>query len=122
MTKFTIKFRTKHGDTVCTELTAHTTADTLLGLAEGLAGPGVTVLTGFPPKRLDLSSAGSTTLSDLGISSGDTITLQDAGAAEASASAEASSRAPPSTPFSHKLFMKKPVPADNSCLFTSIGL
>ncbi|KAL4110491.1 hypothetical protein PRIC1_002182 [Phytophthora ramorum] len=66
------------------------------------------VMTGYPPKMIE--GSGESTLSSLGVRTGSVLVLKespDAGGAQ--------------TQKSTSVFMRRVVPADNSCLFHSIG-
>lgn len=87
---------------------------------------------GFPPKKLDISTE-SSTINAVGVVNGDTLIVEDkAGANVANPNAAvrdqeaadeelAQSLAAAENSEFNGILMKKVVPADNSCLFTSIG-
>jgi len=100
----------------------------------------IKLLSGFPPKPLDISDRDKS-ISSIGIRSGDTIIFQMSSAVKAAESSCQSSTTsknscptqdpPPTSDVSHKKLKtsdssqqklhRKVVPADNSCLFTSIN-
>lgn len=88
----------------------------------------VKLLRGFPPRAIEQSEG---LVRDTGLKSGDTIIAEadptNAAAAVRSAGVQTESRAPPrhvteqETGDGVPLILRKIVPADNSCLFTSMG-
>ncbi|XP_055911683.1 ubiquitin thioesterase OTU1 [Eupeodes corollae] len=139
MTGFSLKLKSKNGQFVVSDLNAGTTiADlkTKISQVTQINPSYLHILIGFPPKPLDLSH-NDNSLSATGISSGDTLIVEekiiqniedDAAFARRLQEEEdqemlSASEVPsqdPSNPFVG-ILMKKIVPADNSCLFTSIG-
>lgn len=134
MPGFTFKVKSKQGQQIVDEFGADSpVADLKKRLVEvtGVAEQNLHILTGFPPKKLDTGSETST-LKDIGLVNGDTLIIEDkAGAANANAAAAkeqektdeqlAQSLASAEEDEFNGILMKKVVPADNSCLFTSIG-
>jgi len=100
----------------------------------------IKLLSGFPPKPLDISDRDKS-ISSIGIKSGDTIIFQITSSSKAENSTNqntntAKTACPPQNPqatsdishkklktsdSSHSKLHRKVVPADNSCLFTSIN-
>lgn len=92
----------------------------------------IIISTGFPPKKLDISTETST-IKAVGVVNGDTLIVEDkAGANVANPNGAirdqekadeelAQSLAAADNSEFNGILMKKVVPADNSCLFTSIG-
>ncbi|XP_075471313.1 ubiquitin thioesterase OTU1 isoform X1 [Ascaphus truei] len=86
----------------------------------GISGPMQRVMVGFPPENLDLNN-GEATLRDLPIKSGDTLIVEED---KTKRKTELSPASKPS--LNDRIVSAQPaiarrvVPADNSCLFTSI--
>ncbi|XP_051825190.1 ubiquitin thioesterase OTU1-like [Antechinus flavipes] len=86
----------------------------------GIAAGGQRILAGFPPKCLDLSN-GETVLGDLPIQSGDTLIVEeDKTKPKISSSAVTEHGAHTSLGEVLPELTRTVVPADNSCLFTSV--
>lgn len=134
-----LKIKTKQGQHVVNTLSPDQTIGNLkTKLAEitQIPADGLNVLIGFPPKPIDLS-ANDDKLSTTGISSGDTLIVeekcmpdvvpaqhrnnlqleQDVLLAQRLAEEEEGAAVN-----SQGILLKQVVPSDNSCLFTSIGL
>lgn len=130
MPGYTLKVKTKRGQHVVNTLQAESTVvdlKTVLSEITEIPETNLHILTGFPPKPLDISDE-SSTIKTVGIVNGDTLILEDkAGASIAKRNQEASdeefakSLAAAENNEFNGVLMKKVVPADNSCLFTSIG-
>jgi len=75
------------------------------------------VMSGFPPKELDLSNS-SKALQEMTIRSGDTLIVEENKGAQQQQQQQQVAHAPP--PPQPKL-VRRVVPADNSCLFASIS-
>lgn len=131
---YALKVKTKKGQHVLSTVDADSTIDSLktqLSLLTEIHKEFIHVLVGFPPKALDLSNP-QDSVKRLGISNGDTLIVEekvggipadpqkedqvtrDAQLARNLAAADESDEF-------NGVLMKKVVPADNSCLFTSIG-
>ncbi|KAF5305479.1 hypothetical protein FQA39_LY01570 [Lamprigera yunnana] len=128
MTGFALKIKTKSGQRVIKSLTSSCTMQDLkreLSVLENLSMNKLQILCGFPPKPFD-SSVDNKLLSDLGITSGDTLILEekvgmpDKPIMTINANVEPRSHVVENLGDSHGILMKQIVPADNSCLFTSI--
>lgn len=105
----------------------------LLSEIFSLNGTDVQILSGFPPKPVNLADA-SATLESLGICSGDTLIVDEkqgtsSGGSEAS-KVKDTKQVEQDAHFAHitesqlncpGILMRKVVPSDNSCLFTSVG-
>ena len=86
----------------------------------------IKVLRGFPPSAIDLSNPSEKRLSECGIQERDTILVEELKAAEMIPQTKG---APPtdqllsaqSSMDATGILLRKVVPSDNSCLFTSIG-
>ena len=123
--------KTKRGPQVLDGLTTDSTVAELkakLLTVTEIAEAQQHILWGFPPKKLDTSN-NTRTLKDVGLANGDTLIVEDkpghvtgASAAQEAADQElAESLAAAENSEFNGVLMKKVVPADNSCLFTSIG-
>lgn len=131
MSSLMLKVKTKDAEQIIGDLTSTATIDELkrkLSTVTNIRADRLNVLMGFPPKRLDLSDL-KLTLEACGIRNGVKLIVDEAAA--------------PATPpesvsptietvafvdhesidngFSAGILLKKVVPSDNSCLFTSIG-
>lgn len=127
MAGYTLKVKTKRGQQLLEGLNAESTVAELkkrLNELTDVPETNLQILTGFPPKKLDISSV-STTIKAIGVASGDTLIVEDKAGANASQEAAdeklAQSLAAAEESEFNGVLMKKVVPADNSCLFTSIG-
>lgn len=127
MAGYTLKVKTKHGQHLLQGLNAESTVAELkkrLNELTEVPETNLQILTGFPPKKLDISTVTST-IKAVGVASGDTLIVEDkagANAAQLAADEEfAQSLAAAEDSEFNGILMKKVVPADNSCLFTSIG-
>lgn len=122
-----LKVKTKSGQHILKNLTSESTiAELKVSLAELTKIPTSTlhVLSGFPPKVIDLTREGS--LISCGINSGDTLIIEEKNEPVTKQSVH---EQVPKDSFiniqenvvsSPGLLLKHVVPADNSCLFTSI--
>lgn len=135
MPGFTLKVKTKRGQNVLNSLDGEDTVTVLkkkLSELTEIPETNLHVLTGFPPKKLDISVE-TNTIKAVGIVNGDTLIVEDkAGSNPVSMNAAirdqeaadqelAQSLADAENSEFNGILMKKVVPADNSCLFTSIG-
>lgn len=129
MENFFLKVKTKNGNLVLKLSVPPKTISELkneLCSLTNILPSQLQVLCGFPPKRLDLGEE-SKSLEECNIHSGDTLIVEE----NVPASNVEGSNTP--TENDHKrhvedhsmgkpgILLKKVVPADNSCLFTSIG-
>ncbi|KAE8744612.1 hypothetical protein FOCC_FOCC008741 [Frankliniella occidentalis] len=131
MAGFALKVKCKGGQNIVKGLTAHSTASELkqqLSELFSIKPSDINVLAGFPPKSVNLSD-NSITLEALGISSGDTLIVEEKLNSEAKEKI-AAKKMEQETQYAHiaesqlncpGILMRKVVPSDNSCLFTSIG-
>lgn len=131
MAGFALKVKCKGGQNIVKGLTAHSTASELkqqLSELFSMKPNDINVLAGFPPKSVNLSD-NSITLEALGISSGDTLIVEEKLNSEAKEKI-AAKKMEQETQYAHiaesqlncpGILMRKVVPSDNSCLFTSIG-
>lgn len=117
MAGFALKVKTKTGQQILSNLTPDSTVKelrTALSNVSNIPENRLLVLSGYPPKSIDVSRD-SLVLKDSGIKSGDTLILE-----EKPAAAEPVEQ-PVLEPSNAKgILMKQVVPADNSCLFSSI--
>ncbi|KAH8270359.1 hypothetical protein KR018_008716 [Drosophila ironensis] len=144
---FSVKLKSKKGQFIVNDLNENTTLAELkrrIADATAIQAPQLHVLVGYPPKPLDLSQQREQeALKAVGINSGETLIVEekaaqapttsarnstleneeDATAAAAAATAQAQDNsllAAPTNGDFNGILLKKVVPADNSCLFTSI--
>nr|XP_033333144.1 ubiquitin thioesterase OTU1 [Megalopta genalis] len=128
MAGFVLRVKTKSGQKVVNGLVPQDKVFELKSkLAEitGIAVDALHVLGGFPPKAINLNDE-STTIEKSGIVSGDTLIVEEKPAQfngernsdEIGRSHIVNDESFVNTP---GVLMKKDVPADNSCLFTSVG-
>lgn len=137
----TLKVKTKTGQHIVKDLTGTDTIETLcskLALLTGIASDRLSVLLGYPPKHLNLVET-SNTLTGSGIKNGETLIVDEKAVGECGGGGGAGvTQAVPrdhSTAdallaaavsgdkafHSEGILLKRVVPSDNSCLFTSIG-
>lgn len=133
MSGFALKIKTKIGQQVVRSLTPDSTIKDLKRLLSNISNipeNKLHVLSGFPPKTLDLSGD-AISLKSSGIISGDTLILEEKLSTDTSGSNVKSSisnvaqqthdaQLAEQVSLSAGILMKHIVPADNSCLFTSI--
>jgi ubiquitin thioesterase OTU1 len=86
----------------------------------------IKVLRGFPPSAIDLSNPSQTLLSECGIQERDTILVEELKAAEMIPQTKGVPQtdellSAQSSMDTSGILLRKVVPSDNSCLFTSIG-
>ncbi|KAK3931134.1 Ubiquitin thioesterase OTU1 [Frankliniella fusca] len=134
MAGFALKIKCKGGQNIVKGLTSQSTATELkkqLSDLFNLNPSDINVLSGFPPKPVDLSDS-NITLEALGISSGDTLIVEEKLNCETKGknSDGASKKMEQETQYAHiaesqlncpGILLRKVVPSDNSCLFTSVG-
>lgn len=129
MSVFKIKVKTKSNHFVESGLTKNTTVHELrsrLATLTGYALDNMTILSGFPPKPLDLNNPDAT-LQSIGVNSGDTLLVKhlETKPAPQPAPVELQSQADlllEEQMFSKRgILLRKIVPSDNSCLFTSMA-
>lgn len=126
---FQLRVKTKSGQKVINNLTKDSTIKELKYLLSNVSDIPINklhVLSGFPPKTLDISQD-NICINNSGIVSGDTLILEEKdfiiNDGPPSISTENSShRIHVDEPFDCPgILMKQVVPADNSCLFTSVN-
>lgn len=131
MSALAFKVKSKNGQQILKDLTSDSTVGELkmfLSSISDVSVERVCVLCGYPPKPLDINDD-SKKLSEIGLKTGETLIVE-----EKPAPATGTSKPPDTKPVengiaSHEtlapcrpgILMKKVVPSDNSCLFTSIG-
>ncbi|CAK1545984.1 unnamed protein product [Leptosia nina] len=132
MASLAIRVKSKNGQQLLKDLTSDSTVGELkmfLSSITDVSCENISVLLGYPPKPLDISD-NEKKLSEIGLKTGETLIIEEKiAAAKESASQTHSDRtvengvAPqePVGPCRPGILMKKVVPSDNSCLFTSIG-
>ncbi|GLH03117.1 hypothetical protein R5R35_007690 [Gryllus longicercus] len=132
MAGFALRMKSKSGQTVIKGLTPQSTVAELKGKLSSLTNireKALHVLSGFPPKPLDLKQS-DITLEAIGITSGDTLIIEERDNPGEEKQTDKESTAPQMERRIHiqesqlerpGILMRKVVPADNSCLFTSIG-
>lgn len=126
MAGFALKIKCKGGQNIVKGLTSQSTVSELkkqLSDLSNLNENDLQVKSGFPPKPVDLSD-NDATLESLSICSGDTLIVEE------NKGASIAKKLEQETQYAHiaesqlncpGILMRKVVPADNSCLFTSIG-
>lgn len=131
----TLKIKTKQGQHILKDLTGTDTIDTLktkLSELTSISTDRLSVLIGFPPKHLNITDDVSGTLSTRGVTNGDTLIVEEKAAPVPAVIANITPIAPVAVGpdaddakefvvQSAGILLKRIVPSDNSCLFTSIG-
>ncbi|XP_012934049.1 ubiquitin thioesterase OTU1 [Heterocephalus glaber] len=121
-TMWRLRCKAKDGTHVLQGLSSRTRLRELQGqiaAITGIAPRGQRILVGFPPECLDLSS-GETVLGDLPIQSGDMLIVEEDQTRPQTSSAFTNRGAPSSVREPLPVLARTVVPADNSCLFTSV--
>lgn len=116
-----LQFRVKSsvGTKIVSSLTGSSTVEELIQIClpeETASKVQAKIRLGFPPKSVPVPDPSSETLFDLGVKNGDSLHLE---LSEKDAN-QKSSGSSSSGPASRKELTRKVVPADNSCLFTSV--
>ena len=129
MGSFAIRVKSKSGQKIVDNLRPDDTLTKLksrLSEVTGIKPEALNILLGFPPKALDVSN-GNVTLQESSIASGDTLIVEEKQVVcnGEQPIIESASRAhiTESMDFGNcpGILMKMVVPADDSCLFTSVG-
>ncbi|XP_063227625.1 ubiquitin thioesterase Otu1 [Bacillus rossius redtenbacheri] len=123
MAGFALKVKTKSGQVVVNGLTPKSTVADLkhkLSAVTSIKENCLHVLAGYPPKPINLS-VGDATLETVNINSGDTLIVEEKQATQLLKLEDSPRHHVSEDTVSAGILMKKVVPADNSCLFTSIG-
>ncbi|KAM3960966.1 yod1 deubiquitinase [Aphomia sociella] len=131
MAALAFKVKSKNGQQILKDLTSDSTVGELKMFLSSLTDVScerICVLCGYPPKPIDVSDDNKK-LNDIGLKTGETLIIE-----EKAATASPAQPSKPAKPLengvaSHEtigscrpgILMKKVVPSDNSCLFTSIG-
>ncbi|KAJ0178998.1 hypothetical protein K1T71_005773 [Dendrolimus kikuchii] len=134
MSAFALKVKSKNGQQIIKDLTSDSTVGELkmfLYSVSDISVDRLCVLCGYPPKPLDISND-TKTLGEIGLKTGETLIVEEKAAVSPVAAKPPEPK--PTKPVengvaSHEtlvpcrpgILMKKVVPSDNSCLFTSIG-
>ncbi|CAH1176410.1 unnamed protein product [Phaedon cochleariae] len=130
MTRFALRVKMKSGHQVVNNLSHDSTIEDLKQTLSSLSNIPINklcVLSGFPPKVLDITKD-NLNLSSCGLSSGDTLILEEKTVSDSEEKAKTASTLGSRDNAdvqqhieSPGILMKFVVPADNSCLFTSIN-
>lgn len=127
MANFSVRIKSRTGQHVINNLTDIETISNLkikLSNLCNLPQEKINILVGFPPKTLEITS-NSQTLKSIGIKNGETLIVDEKTSEITpqiiSGTMENDIRIAEELNSSNGILMKKVVPADNSCLFTSIG-
>lgn len=134
MAALAFKVKSKNGQQVLKDLTSESTVGELklfLSSISDVSVEKVCVLCGYPPKPIDVSDDNKT-LTEIGLKTGETLIVEEKSGPclKATQTAVPTIREPSrpvengtshDTPGRPGILMKKVVPSDNSCLFTSIG-
>lgn len=136
MTSFALKIKTKDGQQILRTLTSTSTVSDLKQQLFNICSIPTCrlhVLSGFPPKSFDLSKDDQE-LGDAGLSTGDTLIVEEKSDNKSVTNISQDKDAKPvpalepqakhhvsnNEPARNGILLKQVVPADNSCLFTSI--
>lgn len=136
MAALAFKVKSKNGQQVLKDLTSESTVGELklfLSSISDVSVERVCVLCGYPPKPIDISDDNKT-LAEVGLKTGETLIVEEKTGPlpvqKATETAMPTIKEPSrpvengisnETPGRPGILMKKVVPSDNSCLFTSIG-
>lgn len=131
MSALAFKVKSKNGQQVLKDLTSNSTVGELKMFLSSLTDVScerICVLCGYPPKPIDTSDDNKK-LSDIGLKTGETLIIEEKTAPAAPVQPSKPAKPVENGVVSHEtigpcrpgILMKKVVPSDNSCLFTSIG-
>ncbi|XP_038223019.1 ubiquitin thioesterase OTU1 [Zerene cesonia] len=132
MASLAIKVKSKNGQQILKDLTSDSTVGELkmfLSSLTDVSCENISVLLGYPPKPLDISN-NDKKLCEIGLKTGETLIIEEKSVSVGESTPQASKDKPiengivsheNQTPCRPGILMKKVVPSDNSCLFTSIG-
>lgn len=131
MASLAFKVKSKNGQQILKELTSESTVGELKMFLSSISDVGcerICVLCGYPPKPIDISNDNKT-LSEIGLKSGETLIVEEKSVPVQQSAKKPDVTKPVENGVSHEtigpcrpgILMKKVVPSDNSCLFTSIG-
>lgn len=122
----TIRIKSKSGEHVLKNLSLHSTIDDLrsnIAVVTKFAPDTLRILKDFPPKPMDLTD-GSQSLMDLKFKSGDTLIVEEDVKAntekKAAVSQSVMNHVAEQWQNANGMLMRQVVPANNSCLFTSV--
>ncbi|OWR41790.1 ubiquitin thioesterase Otu1 [Danaus plexippus] len=130
MTSLAFKVKSKNGQQILKDLTSESTVGELkmfLSSISDVSAERICVLCGYPPKPLDISNDNKK-ITDIGLKTGESLIVEEK-SAPAPENKKPEMTKPVENGVSHEtigpcrpgILMKKVVPSDNSCLFTSIG-
>lgn len=130
MATLAFKVKSKNGQQILKDLTSNSSVGELKRFLSNLTEVSmerVCVLCGYPPKPIDISD-NSKTLGQIGLKSGETLIVEEKVPSKVEVNKPPEPKAMENG-ISHEtigpcrpgILMKKVVPSDNSCLFTSIG-
>lgn len=130
MAALAFKVKSKNGQQVLKDLTSESTVGELKAFLCSISDVGfdkIHVLCGYPPKPLDISD-NDLKLTDIGLKTGETLIVEEKVLPTSVSRPEEKKQPLENGIASHDnlsrpgILMKKVVPSDNSCLFTSIGM
>ena len=116
-TPFTIRVRTKTG---LVRITSLSETSCIIDLKKAISAQAsldfscIKILKGYPPKQIDFSNE-SSTLASHNIANGELLTIE-----EDLSKSSTNSAVLPQNSISEGVLLRKVVPANNSCLFTSV--
>ncbi|XP_059056645.1 ubiquitin thioesterase OTU1 [Achroia grisella] len=131
MAALAFKVKSKNGQQILKDLTSNSTVGDLKMFLSSLTDVScerLCVLCGYPPKPIDVSD-NNKKLSDIGLKTGETLIIEEKAPPTAPPQPSEPAKPVQNGVLSHEtigpcrpgILMKKVVPSDNSCLFTSIG-
>lgn len=128
MASLAFKVKSKNGQQVLKDLTSDSTVGELklfLSSISDVACEKICVLCGYPPKAIDVSDDNKK-LGEIGLKTGETLIVEEKSPPATPSATSPDVTAPVENGVSHEtgrpgILMKRVVPSDNSCLFTSIG-
>ncbi|XP_013200225.1 ubiquitin thioesterase Otu1 [Amyelois transitella] len=131
MTAVAFKVKSKNGQQILKDLTSDSTVGELKLFLSSIADVGcerICVLIGYPPKPLDISDD-EKKICEIGLKTGETLIVEEKVGAVTKPETSQPTKPVENGVASHEtigpcrpgILMKKVVPSDNSCLFTSIG-
>lgn len=131
MAAVAFKVKSKNGQQILKDLTSDSTVGELKMFLSSISDVGcerICVLCGYPPKALDISDDNKK-ICDIGLKTGETLIVEEKTAPVAKPQSSQTPKPLENGVGSHEItgpcrpgiLMKKVVPSDNSCLFTSIG-
>ncbi|XP_013400633.1 ubiquitin thioesterase OTU1 [Lingula anatina] len=121
--KISLRCKSQKGQAILQGLTSESTVQQLkakLAEASGIQAAHLKIRSGFPPKLIPLDH-NAQNLSDLPIKSGDTLIVEEDTAAKVAREDKFLNNFQAQMQQNMGILMRKVVPADNSCLFTSVA-